>query len=289
MNRTIQAFALLAALGAPALQAQAPGERPSAQQRIDRATAALDLSAAQQAQLRALAERYANDDSRTSWHLAADVDAILTDEQASALAKPRRERRVTRGERPASAERKGRSDARHSRGKDEGRAAKGAHRLDLSDAQQEQMQAQRKTLRAQHDALREQLQSGALTAEQFASRSQSLREQSRAAFEATLTAEQRQKMDQAEARRDAEKAARETVLQITPAQKAAFESARAEAARAGEGRGARGGRAEILTDEQRQLVAVHRALSGGREQRDRKGGPGGRPGEHRLDRKTATE
>ena len=277
MNPTIKALALLAAFGAPALQAQAGREAPSAQQRIARATAGLDLTADQQAKLSALADRYTFDEPGASWRLAADVEAILTDAQVQSLASKRAAHRARRAEQPERSERGARRGPRGEHGEKGGRHGAPAGRLDLTDDQREQVKEGRAAMRQEHEALRAQRQSGAITAEQYAQRSEALREKAKATFASVLTAEQRQTMQEAEARREAERAAREAVLQITPAQKAAFEAARAEAARSGERGALRGDKEELLTAEQQQIVAVHRALSMRSGRPETKGARGARP------------
>ena len=259
MTSPIRTLALLAAIGAPALQAQAVREAPSAQQRIARATAGLDLSQDQETKLDAVAARHTTAEPGATWRLAADVEAILTDAQVQSLAEKRAEHRTRRSER------------RGPSGEKAGRGRKAGGLLGLTEAQREQMKAGREAMRTQHEALRAQLQSGALSDAEYAERSRALRDEAKAAFDAALTDAQRRTMQEAAARREAERAAREAVLQITPAQKAAYEAARADAARSGE----RGAKAEVLTEDQRQIVAVHRALS---MRQGRKGARVERPG-----------
>jgi Spy/CpxP family protein refolding chaperone len=267
MNATVKIFAVLAAFGAPMLQAQ-ERRAPSAEQRIARATADLPLTADQQSRIDAVASRYASLQPGDSWRLAAELEAILTDEQVGSLAEKRA---------ACHAERRdaGEEGSRH-RGKAKHRAKKVAHHLDLTEAQREQMKAQRQATRAEHEALREGLQSGAITAEQFTARVAALREQARADFESRLTPEQRQRVVDAEAQREAMQTAREAALRITPQQKAAFEAARVEAARSGERGTMRGEQAEILTEDQQQIIAVHRALAH-RGHHGRRGDRGERP------------
>ena len=273
MNTPIKALALLAAFGAPTLQAQPDREAPSAEQRIGLATSGLTLTASQQSQLDALASRYADLQPGDSWPLAADLEAVLTDGQIQSLAEKRAAQRAHRSQRHqakgAGADHRGKTD----------RLRKASRALGLTEAQQAQMKERRETARAERKALREQLQAGAITDEQFTGRSRVLREQASASFDEVLTPGQRQKREEAEARRDAMRTAREAVLQITPEQKAAFRSVRVEAARSGERGAARGSKREVLTEDQRQIVAVHRALA---ERSDRHGRGERRNG--RLDR-----
>ena len=217
--------------------------------RLDRLSKRLELTPEQRSAAGTLAA-----DAETPaglWAVTADLHARLTAEQRAALTEARAEHRA-RGERPR--------DERRLRGERAPRP--GAERSD----------AQREARRAERERLREQRDSGALSADAYAAAVRALREQRRAEALAAATPEQRARLEARAAQRQAEKAARERVLGLTEAQAQQLQALRHDRAAR---RADRGERAELLTERQRELLALHRALAGHGGRGHRRGGPRG--------------
>lgn len=308
--------AVLIGLGvALAVDAQPPA-RPGLDARLDRLTQDLDLTAQQTASLDALAQRYADADRADLWSAAADVSSILTDAQIDQLreaAEARRaERREGRGERGRrGGERRARPDGdrpaegRRPRG-DRARGDRG-ERVPLTDEQREALRAIRADVRERTEALVTRFREGDLTEDAFVAQTKALRDEAARRSAEALPAEAAERMAERRQRREAEQAAREAALDLTEAQKAAFQSRMLDRVRDGgpdlrpfldddgrldrqalrEAQRARreAARAEreadpVLTDAQEDVVFLHRAIAGGRGMRGhgRRGGPGGRGG-----------
>jgi Spy/CpxP family protein refolding chaperone len=214
---------------------------------------------------RALRKRLAQyDGDRTPgvlWTVAADVHQQLTDDQIEALRARVQERRAERREDGPRGPR--------------GHFRRGLHHrledLDLSDAQKEELRALRAEYRDEMQAFREACREGTLS-EADAEAWRALRAEMRAAFRDVLTDEQRRQIDarreEFEDRREQIRDARAEALDLTDEQRAQFDSLRAEFDGPGArllGRcngGERGERpvASILTEEQMEIVMIHRVL-----------------------------
>ncbi len=271
--------------------------------RLDRLGNALSVTDPQAAALDAIAGRQL-DDPAASWAAAADVLDVLTAEQIDEL----REMRAERGEQARG--RRGDADARQGRGGRGGRAGRRpgrpSERAQMGDRQGRQplTDEQRQSVRAVRDDARQrrqdlvgQLRDGSISDAAFIEQSQSLREDSRRRLEAIVPAS-----PERQARREAARDAREQALGLTDAQRqqmqarrldrirqspepldmrpfldadgqldrAAFRQAQRERRQAARATGAERGQEQILTQEQRDLVRVHRLISrGGREGRRR--------------------
>lgn len=291
----------LAALGAALLvgTADAQPNRPDASDRIERATSGLDLTDSQQARLGALAAETADPEAGALWTLSADVAAVLTDAQIDHL---REVQEARRGERRARGERGRRGPGMRGRG---ARGPRSGARL--TDEQREAVRAVAEEIRPQAEALVERFRLGELSDEAFVAEAKALRDEAMTRLGAALPAEAAERMAQAKAWREAAKTAREDALGLTDAQKDAYralaldrireaperpdlrpyldedgrfdrqafrEARRAQREAARPEREARRTEAvAILTDEQKDIVAVHRALAGPRGMR--RGGPRG--------------
>ncbi len=267
--------------------AQTPGRTRDVASRLARVTGGLSVTAAQQQQIDALAARYATPQPGDSWRLAADVAAVLTPQQIDGLRTAGEARRSdaqrgdrTRAERRERGTRAGRRDGARLGRAGDGRAERPAG---LTEAQREQMRTTRQAQRAEMQALVERFRGGALSDAAFTAERDALRARHRAATDAALTPEQRQARATAEQRRAAAEQARVQALRLTDAQQRALEALRLERLRTSPARTERGARPsdaereamrsraaamrtradEILTPEQRAVVAVHRALGGG--------------------------
>lgn len=199
------------------------------------------------------------------WTVAADVHQQLTDDQIEALTARMQERRAERRE---DGPRRG----------PRGHVRRGLHHrlgdLDLSDAQKEELRALRAEYRDEMRSFREGCRDGTLS-EADAEAWRALRTEMREAFRDVLTDEQRQQLDarrdELEDRREQIRDARAEALNLTDEQRAQFDSLRTEF----DGPGARflrrcdGGErgerpvASILTEEQREIVMIHRVLRRG--------------------------
>ena len=176
----------------------------------------------------------------------------------------------------------------------------------MSDEQREAVRAVVQDVRPQAEALVERFRAGDLSDEAFLSEVRELREDAAARLGAALPNEAADRMAQATARHEEATAAREEALGLTAAQKDAYQAraldrlhegrrrpdmrpyldaeghldrqafreamrAQREAARS-EREVRREQAAQILTDEQQDIVAVHRALAGRHGMRGRRGG-----------------
>ena len=301
-------------LGGAASAQPADRARPDVSARIDRATSGLDLSADQRSRLGDLADDYADPGAGDLWRLSADVAAVLTDAQIDQLREAqiarrsdRREARPERGRR-GDRSRRPRGRRRGARRGDEAVAEgrRGVHRM--SGEQREAVRAIVQDVRPQAEALVERFRAGDLSDEAFLSEVRELREAAAARLGAALPTEAADRMAQATARHEEATAAREEALGLTAAQKDAYQAraldrlhegrrrpdmrpyldaeghldrqafreamrAQREAARS-EREARREQAAQILTDEQQDIVAVHRALAGRHGMRGRRGGMG---------------
>ena len=271
--------------------------------RLSRVTGALSVTPDQQQRLDAVAARYATQAPGDDWRLAADVAAVLTPQQIEQL---RAAGETRRGERAAG--RSGRAGERRGRGMRPGRDGEGARtgrgeRAGLTDAQREQMRTMRQAHRSEMEALVARFRSGSLTDAAFVSERDALRARHRASADAALSPEQRQRRATMEQRRAAAEQARAQALGLTDAQQRAFEALRLEQLRTSPARTDRAARPsdadreamgarrsemrtraeQILTPEQRAVVAVHRALGGmrGHAMRGERGPRAGERGDRR--------
>jgi len=202
-----------------------------------------------------------------------------------------------------------RGDRAGRRPRPEGERPAGAARERLTDEQREAVRAVRDDVRQEAQALAEQLRAGALTDDQFVARSRALREDGARRMAAALPAEMAQRQAQMQARREAEEAARDRALDLTDAQKRQLQALRLDRVREapeapdmrpyldddgrldreafrdamrerraatredrGDHRDAMG---DVLTDDQQDLVFLHRALSMGSRGMRGPAGPGG--------------
>ncbi len=190
-----------------------------------------------------------------------------------------------------------------------GQRAAGEPRQRLTDDQREAVRAIRDDVRQQARALAEQLRAGAISDDQFVDRTRALREDGARRMAATLPAEMARRQAERQAHRDAEEAARDRALRLTDAQKRQLQTFRLdrvrespamrptldedgqvdrEARRAAmrerreatrEARGDhRDAMADVLTEDQQDLVFLHRALAMG--SRGMHGPDGRRGGRH---------
>ena len=268
--------------------------------RLDRMGDRLSVTDPQAAALDAIASRPL-DDPAASWAAAADVLDVLTDEQLATL-------RGARAERDGG--RRGGADARQGRGRRGGqvgrrpsrpgeRARMGARqgRERLTDEQRQAVRSIRDDARQRRQGWVERLRDGSISDAAFVEQSRSLREDSRRRLEAVVPTHAER-----HARRQAARDAREQALGLTDAQRqqaqarwldrlrespepldmrpyldadgrldrAAFRQAQRERRQAARTTGAERRQEPILTQEQRDLVRVHRLISrGGREGRRR--------------------
>lgn len=278
--------------------ADAQPARPDLAARLQRATSGLDLSAEQQEALQALASRYADADPADLWQAAAEVNDVLTDAQVAQLREAQEARRGERREGRDERTRQPRRAQTHRALRDgRGQRLRG-ERPRLTDEQRQSLRDARNAQREQMQALVQQLRDGEISDDAFVARSEALREQAAEELRSVLPAEQRERLAEAEARREAAEAAREAALDLTDAQKEAFQALALDRIRSAperpdlrpylddEGRldrealradqrdrreaqrerreAARDEAADILTDEQEAIVALHRAIAGAR-------------------------
>lgn len=291
-------IALAAGLLVAAAQAQpADRARPAAAALVERATSGLDLSADQQSALAALADRTADPEPGALWGLAADVEAVLTDAQVAQLREAQearrsehREGRAERGDRPRRGDR-----MRGRRGGPRGPRG-GGERARLTDEQRAAVRDIAEEVRPRAEALVEQLRAGALSDDQFVAEARALRAEAASRLGAALPAEHAERMSAVRERHEAVKAAREEALGLTDAQKEAYQALALDRLREAperpdmrpyldeDGRldrrafreamrerreamrpqreAAREQAAGILTDDQKDIMTVHRALAG---------------------------
>ncbi|WP_420456646.1 hypothetical protein [Rubrivirga sp.] len=271
--------------------------------RLDRLAQGLDLSAEQSAALDALATQYAQADRADLWAAAAQASSILTDAQIDQLQQAVAERRGERGQVRPRGERGHRSGRAH-RGDRPGRGERADRGLD--DAQRQALREIRADVRAQAEALADQLRQGSLSDDEFRARTRALREEGMRRSAEVLPAEAAAQLAERQAQRQAVEAAREKALGLTAAQKEQLEARRVERVRESEGRPdlrpfldadgrldrralgeamrerreamreARGERDEILTEDQQDVAFLYGALAGGRHGRGHRGGRRGR-------------
>ena len=312
MTRSSQFFrraglAVLIGLGVSAADAQPRG----LDARLDRLTDGLTLSTQQSASLDALATEYAEADRADLWAAAAEVSAVLTDAQIDQLQQARTARRSERGARSGEG-RQGRRGDRATRGDRqdrtarEGRQERGsrqgrADRPTLTDEQRDALRAIRSDVRAQAEALADQLRDGAISDEAFLAQTRALREEGVRRSAEVLPADVAAERAERQASRDAAQAAREQALGLTAAQKQQMEARRldrvrnapepldmrpyldadgrldrqafreAQRAQRETMREARGERDDVLTEDQKDIAFVYSALAGGRDGQGRRG------------------
>lgn len=267
----VSAAALLLSL--PAAAQRTP---PTAAERVERLAERLDISGDQRAELDALAARHADAQPGASWSLAADLADVLSDEQVAALRSERGERR--RGRR-GEMRRRGRDGAR-------GASRRGADRL--PEETRERMRGLRDEARAERRALVERFRSGALDAAAFEAERRELRDATRARMAALLPAELQSRHSERAQRRELQRAARADALGLTAEQQQRLRALRLDALRSAPARpdrdalremsrderralrdahrdarrAQRDAAADVLTERQREVLAIHRALAG---------------------------
>ena len=228
---------------------------------------AASLSAAQTNSLQELLVAYEDKEREPGdlWYLAADVHDQLTSTQIDRLKDRLEERRARRGDRRPM-ERHGPTHRpprlRWLRG------------LDLTEAQKQELKALRAEYRDSFKALIEQCREGVFD-EADVEQWKQLRTELQEAVHEILTAEQRAQLqarrEQWKARRGAVRAARNEALSITEEQEAQFADLRPEFEGPGgwlprlchRPEGEERPIASILTEEQREIVMVHRVLRHG--------------------------
>ena len=240
-----------------------------------------------------------------AWYAAAELQGILTSEQIAELdgrlANTRDRFGMKHGERSEMRTRDGghSRDGAHARGAvgSFGRMSGGAHGyagLELTEEQRTQIRAVLESHQAELDALREEFRGSDLSREEMRSRAESVHEAIRAEIEPLLTQEQRDQLQKREAgmeerrqaagehreaaleRREAQHSAMVDALGLTDEQIAVLDALRegrsGGSARAGdesrsEVREAhRAVLAEVLTEEQQEIVTLHQALGAHRFQ-----------------------
>ncbi len=280
--RALRSFLIPVALVAmtSGATAQSRFRTPDVTGAIDRATAGLDISASQKADLDRIAARYSdNDEPGVLWRVADEVRAVLTPSQIEQLQeRPRVEGRRRGGEGRMERRRlrdgEGRTERRRQRVVGEGarrserrmdreRHPQGEHRMQgdrvhrmehgVAEEHREAARALHERHREQMEELRAQHESGALDREAFRARADALRDQRRSELQPLLTDEARRMRAEMTEVHERMQAVRDDVLRLTPEQRAAF----------GDGfpRGRAGGDALAgLSTEQRATMAVFHAL-----------------------------
>ena len=256
-----------------------------------------------------------------AWYAAAELQGILTSEQIaeldSRLANTRDRVGMERGERSGMRERAG----EHSRSGAHARGGAGSFGpmpgdghgfagLELTEEQRTQIRAVVESHQAELDALREEFRGSDLSREEMRNQAESVHEAIRAEIEPLLTQEQRDQLQEREAgmeerrlaagehreaaleRREAQHAAMVDALGLTDEQIEVLDALRegrpGESARVGdesrsEIRDAhRAVLAEVLTEEQQEIVTLHRALAAHQFQAAAREGRGRRHGEHKI-------
>ena len=292
-------FALAALVGLGTIAQAQPARGLDA--RLDRLTQDLSLTADQAAGIDAVAARHADADRADLWAAAADVRDVLTDAQIDQLQQAVEARRGERGDRVRDGQRRPRGQQRAGAGRP-GRGA-GGDRPHLTEQERDAVRAVRDDVRQQAEALAEQFRSGAISDDEFVVRTRALREDGARRVSEVLPAEMAQRLAQTRDRREAEQAARDRALALTDAQKERLLALRLDRVREAQGpdmrptldadgrldrgafresmRDARGERrdavADVLTEDQRDLVFLHRVLAmGARDGARRPGRRGGR-------------
>lgn len=243
---------------------------------IGELTKSLGLSDEQVSAIQELAAQHEDQERApgAAWYAAVGLQRILSSEQISTIdtqlaAAPSRIR-----SRPGARSFRGMSGHRD-----------GYAQLNLTEEQQAQVRAVLESHRAEFQGLREEFRGTDVSRDEMRSRAEAVREAIRAEIEPLLTQEQRDRLLEREAgleerreaamknrqaarqRGEAEHAAMVDALGLTDAQIEQMESLRQD-------RGAhRDGFGEILTDDQREVVTLHRALVA---HRFRASGPEGR-------------
>ena len=296
---------------------EAPLEDAELGSAIDELTQALGLSDEQREAIQDLVARGRDQvvEPGAAWYAAAELQAILSTDQIAELdsrqASAGDRVRMERGNRSAMPDQSG-ERSRHG-ARSSGRMSGGGHGyagLELTDEQRAQIEAVVESHQAELNALREEIRGGDLTREEKRSRAQSVHEAIRAEIEPLLTQEQRDQLKEREAgmeerratagehrdvarqRGEAEHAAMVDALELTDAQIEVLDALRegrpGAAARAGDEsrfdirEAHRAALAEILTDEQQEVVTVHRALVAHRFQAATREGRGREHGERRA-------
>lgn len=261
----------------------------------------LDLSTAQAEQINSLLAGTDKPEPGRLWTLAAELQQTLTDEQKAVLfekveqhrarMQENRQQRFQQGD-----QRRGQRFNRNAQrpGMRRPQGMRGVSSDLLTPEQQEQVTALREAHREQMQTLIEARQDGSLAPEAFREQAQALREQMRDAMQNLLTDEQKATLEQrrqerqttATERRDAVAAARAEALGLNGEQEAALEALnekhRAERQALREQRRAdnldrdgiraatqalrdahKAALAEILTEEQLEIVELHAALQSG--------------------------
>lgn len=246
---------------------ETPVEAEGLSDAIASVSSAAALSNEQSQTLQALVNKYEGMDRDPGqlWFLAADVHAELTNEQIQQLKTQLQERRregLREGNRPGRHGREGhfRKRVRH--------ALKG---LDLTEAQTDELRSIRAEHRDELMALRQERRDGPFD-EADAERWRTLRSEMRNAFREVLTEEQREQIEtrreERKARRDSVHEARREALGLTDEQLAQLKELRTERedrpglrmGRAHYGEPGESPIASILTQEQREIVMIHRIL-----------------------------
>ena len=221
-------------------------------------------------QARALQKRVARYDGERRpgvlWAMAADVHDQLTDEQIVALKARVQERRAARRAGRDRGERR-----RHVRKKMRHRLM---GELELTDGQKDELRSIRADYRDEITALRQTCHEGGF-GEAEAEKWRALRAEMREAFRDVLTEEQRQELDarrdERQDRREEVRTARTEALNLTDEQQAQFAALQAQVDGPGarllrhcqRGEGQERPIASILTEEQKEVVMVHRVLRHG--------------------------
>jgi hypothetical protein len=250
---------------------------------LDELTQSLGLSEVQRAAIQELVARSADraNEPGAAWYAAAELQAILSSEQIAALdsrlATARGRVRMEHGERSATRDGSGERSRAGSRSSERmPGGARGYAWLDLTEEQQTQIQAVLESHRTEFQALREELRDSDLSRDEMRSRAEAVHEAIRAEIEPLLTQDQRDRLQEREVgleerrtaalerreaarqRGEAEHAAMVDALELTDTQIEQMKSLRQD-------RGAhREAFGEILTDEQQEIVVLHRALAGDR-------------------------
>ena len=257
--------------------AQPHHRAPDVRAAIERATAGLDVSASQQAELDRIAARYADsDEPGVLWRVADEVRTVLTPAQVERLQeRPRLEGRRRGGE-DRMARRRGdrvapdgvRRGERRMAPRDGVRRGERMHRMDRGVAE-EHRQAARALAERHHEqmeALRAEHEDGSIDAETFSERADALREQMRSDMQPLLTEEARRLHAEKADLHNRMQSVRNEVLRLTPEQGAAMEHRRRRRPADGQG-----DPLATLSAEQRATLSVYRALMrGGHRQDDRR-------------------
>ena len=243
---------------------------------IGELTKSLGLSDEQVSAIQELAAQHEDQERApgAAWYAAAELQTILSSDQISTIDTQLAAARSRIRSRPGARSSRGMSGQGH-----------GYAWLDLTEEQQAQIQAVLESHRAEFQSQREEARGSDLSRDELRSRAEAVREAIRAEIEPLLTQEQRDRLQEREAgleerreaamknreaarqRGEAEHSAMVDALGLTDTQIEQMESLRQD-------RGAhREGFGEILTDDQQEVVTLHRALVA---HRFRAAGPEGR-------------